>query len=59
MQYIKTISMKRQSRCNAQQAKVLQPQGVDLGGLGHGHEIHSRVKVGHAAYQNDQQEEAK
>ena len=51
--------MKRQSRCNVQQEKVLQPQEVDLGGLGHGHEVHSSVKVGHAAHQNDQHEKAK
>ena len=39
MQHIKTISIKRQSRCNVQQVKVLQPQEVDLGGHGHGHEV--------------------
>ena len=59
MQHIKMISMERQSRCNVKQAKVLQPQEVDLGGLGHGHEGLSRVEVDHAAHQNDQYEEAK
>ena len=44
--------MKRQSRCNIKQAKVLQPQEVDLGGLGRGHEVHSSVEVGHAALSN-------
>ena len=39
MWHIKTISMKRQSRCNEQHAKVLQPQEVDLGGHRHGHEV--------------------
>ena len=40
------ISMKRQRRCHVQLAKVFQRQEVDLGGLGHGHEVHSRDKVG-------------
>ena len=38
VQHIKTISMKRQGRCNVQRAKVLQTQEVDLGGHGHVHE---------------------
>ena len=59
MRHIKTISMKRQSKCNEQHAKVLQPQEVDLGGHGHGHEVHCSVEVGHAAHQNNQHEEAK
>ena len=42
-----------------QQENILQPKEVDLGGLGHGHEVHSSVKVGHAAHQNDQHEKAK
>ena len=37
-----------------QQAKVLQPKEADLGGLGHGHEVHSSVKVGHVAHQHNQ-----
>ena len=51
--------MKRESRCNVQQAKVPKPQEVDLGGLGHGHELYRSVKVGHAAHQMNQHEEAK
>ena len=51
--------MKRQNRCNEEHAKVLQLQEVDLGGHGHGQEVHSRVEVGHVAHQNDQHEEAK
>ena len=51
--------MKRQSRCNVQHGKVLQPQEVDPGGHGHGHEVHGSDEVGHVAHQNDQQEEAK
>ena len=53
------ISLERQSRRNEQPAKVLQPQELDLGGLGQGHEGHSSVEVNHAAHQNDQYEEAK
>ena len=49
------ISMERQSSGNVQQAKVPQPQEVNLGGLGQDHELHVRVEVGHAAHQNDQQ----
>ena len=51
--------MKKQSRCNVQQSKDLQPQEVDLGGHGHGHEVRGSVEVGHVAHQNDQHEEAK
>ena len=39
--------------------KVLQPQKVDLGGLGHGHEVKSSVKVGRDAHQNDQHGKSK
>ena len=57
---IKTISMKRQSRCNEQHAKIFQPQEVvDLGGHGHGHEVWSSAEGGDVAHQNDQREEAK
>ena len=59
MWHIKPISMKRPSRCNEQHAKVLQPQEVDLGGHGHGHEMWSSVEVGDVAHQTDQHEEAK
>ena len=38
-QHTKTISIERQSWCNVQQAKFLQPQEVDLGGHGHDHEV--------------------
>ena len=51
--------MKRESRCNVLKAKVPQPQEVDLGGLGHGHELHRSVQVGHAAHQIDQSQEVK
>ena len=59
MWHIKTISMEGQSRCNEQQAKVLQLQEVDLGGHGHGQEFPGRVEVGHVAHQNNQHEKAK
>ena len=59
MQYIKTVSMKRQSRCIVQHDKVPQPKEVELGGLGHGCEVYNSVKVGHAAHQNDLHEKAK
>ena len=39
--------MKRQSRCNVQCGKVPQPQEVDLGGHGHGREVHDSDEVGH------------
>ena len=45
MHHIKTISMKRQSKCNEQHDEVPKPQEVDFGGLGHGHEVHSSVEI--------------
>ena len=59
MQHIKAISMKRQSRCNVQHEEVPHPQEVDLGGLSHGHEVHSSVEVDHGAHQSDQLEKSK
>ena len=51
--------MKRESRCNVQHCEIHQPQEVDLGGLGHGHEGHRSDEVDHAAHQMNQHEEAK
>ena len=51
--------MKRKSKYNVQHDEVPQPQEVDLGGLGHGHEGHSSAEVNHAAHQNGQHEEPK
>ena len=59
MRQIKTISVKRQSRCNVQHAKVLEPQEVDLRGHGHGQEVLISVEVGHVVHQNYQKSQSR